>query len=146
LCCSCWQSRQVTTGDGANLLIRLDIFTGLSVMDTPTCGRMCHLLSIEVHFVLQVVAVAAYLGSRPRRYLAEVLPYEVGGVVKMRGCLLGESDDTKCSSGERAGLRGPLRLKNNPAATCLRSRSFHGTCCRRNARTTQCPGQATAQH
>ena len=29
LCCSCWQSRQVTTGDGANLLIRLDIFTGL---------------------------------------------------------------------------------------------------------------------
>lgn len=29
LCCSPWQSRQVTGGHGANLLIRLDIFAGL---------------------------------------------------------------------------------------------------------------------
>jgi len=35
-------------------------------------GRICDLLSIKVHFALQVVAVAAYSGSGARCCLAEL--------------------------------------------------------------------------
>ena len=111
LCCSCWQSRQVTTGDGANLLIRLDIFAGLVRDGKADAGPNMPPTEHQGSLCTASGCCRSVFGFRTRCCLAELCCTKWGA--NRRWVSHWRADARKCCPVSNPVFGAPLRLTNS---------------------------------